>query len=63
MTESVSHSKSNKRQPRRPNYRSILKAAKEVGATSVSVDGIVVRPTDAPPTAPNNDTDDIKSLL
>jgi hypothetical protein len=41
----------------------ILKAAKEVGATSVSVDEIVVRLTDAPPTAPNNDTDDVKSLL
>ncbi len=63
MTESTSGPKTSKRLRRRPNYRTILKAAKEVGATSVDVEGVIVRLTEAPPTAPNKETEDIKSLL
>jgi hypothetical protein len=63
MTESVVRQKPTPRGPRRSNVKSILKAAKEVGAASVDFGGIVVRLTESPPVAPNTETDDIKSLL
>lgn len=62
MTESVVHQKPTPRGPRRSNVKSILKAAKEVGAASVDFGGIVVRLTDSSPVARNTKTEDIKSI-
>ncbi len=59
MTESVVRQKPAPRGQRRSNVKSILKAAKEVGAASVDFGGIVVRLTEAPPVAastPNDET-------
>jgi hypothetical protein len=64
MTETVVRQKPTPRGPRRSNVKSILKAAKAVGAASVDFGGIVVRLTDSPPTSPNSEqTEDIKSIL